>query len=71
MQSCELDAAMFSDDGTADGNSGIDTWNKLFDLAGKKLGSSFAVIAEDLQHKGFEKAGFEDIKIVDYKVLFR
>ena len=70
MQSCELDAAMFSDDGTADGNFGIDTWNKLFDLAGKTLGNSFTVVADDLQRKGFENAGFEDIKVVDYKVLF-
>ena len=68
VQSCELDAAMFSDDGTADGNFGIDTWNKLFDLAGKKLGNSFTVVADDLQRQGFEKAGFEDIKVVNYKV---
>jgi hypothetical protein len=68
VQSCELDAAMLSDDGTADGNYAIDTWNKLFDLAGKKLGNSFTVIADDLQHKGFKKAGFEDITVVDYKV---
>jgi len=68
VQSCELDAAMLSDDGTANDNYGIDTWNKLFDLAGKKLGNSFTVVADDLQQQGFKKAGFEDITVVNYKV---
>ncbi|KAK0649850.1 S-adenosyl-L-methionine-dependent methyltransferase [Cercophora newfieldiana] len=68
VQSCELDAAMLSDDGTTTGNYGIDTWNKLFDLAGKKLGNSFTVIADDLQLQGVKKAGFKDVKVVNYKL---
>lgn len=68
IQSCEIDPAFESDDGTIEGNSAIETWNALFLEGGKKLGISFSVVKENLQFEAMREAGFVDIKQVDHKV---
>lgn len=68
VQSCEADASVSSDDGTADGIPAIKTLNTLFKEGGKKFGRSLCVLEEDLQKKGFEAAGFVDIQEVNFKV---
>lgn len=68
VQSCEIDASFVSDDGTVDEVPGLDLFNKLYQEAGKKCGRSFCVVAEDLQRKSTEAAGFTDIQTVNYKV---
>jgi hypothetical protein len=70
LESCELDAAMLSDDGTTEGNWAIGKWNELFEAGGKKIGNSFTVVADDLQKQGVEKAGFGKVGVADYKVGF-
>ncbi|KAK7420781.1 hypothetical protein QQX98_002585 [Neonectria punicea] len=68
IQSCEIDPAIESDDGTVDGNTSIETWNALYREGGKASGRSFTVVKEDLQVKAMHEAGFVDVKHVDYKV---
>ncbi|KAK1772059.1 S-adenosyl-L-methionine-dependent methyltransferase [Phialemonium atrogriseum] len=68
VQSCEADASVSSDDGTADGIPAIKTLNTLIKEGGKKFGRSLCVLEEDLQKKGFEAAGFVDIQEVNFKV---
>ncbi|KAK4443792.1 S-adenosyl-L-methionine-dependent methyltransferase [Podospora aff. communis PSN243] len=68
LQSCELDAALLSDDGTAEGNWAIGKWNELFEEGGKRIGNSFTVVVDDLQRRGVEKAGFGEVGVVDYKL---
>lgn len=68
VQSCEVDPSFVSDDGTVDQVPGLDKWNNLFQEGGKKCGYSFCVVAENLQEKSMEAAGFIDIRTVNYKV---
>lgn len=48
--------------------SALGQWSKFFVEGGKKLGSSFLVLEEDLQRKGMEAAGFVDIQEAYFKV---
>ncbi|KAI2470355.1 S-adenosyl-L-methionine-dependent methyltransferase [Annulohypoxylon bovei var. microspora] len=69
VQSCECDVEMCSDDGSIKENGVIETfWNPLYKELGKKIGLSFQVLENRFQNKGFEEAGFVDIKEVNYKL---
>lgn len=68
IESIELDATFFSDDGTVSSNPVLMKWNDLFREAGLKTGRSFTVVADDVQTKCIEAAGFTDIKVVPMKV---
>ncbi|KAI0376319.1 S-adenosyl-L-methionine-dependent methyltransferase [Hypomontagnella monticulosa] len=69
VQSCECDVLMCCDDGSIKEDSIFNTfWNPLWREMTKKLGISFQVLEERLQNKGFEEAGFVDIKEVNYKL---
>lgn len=68
VESCEVDVLFVSDDGTVDNVPGLDVWNKLYEEGGKKGGRTFCVVAEDIQRKSMEAAGFTDIQTVNYKV---
>ncbi|KAG8666730.1 hypothetical protein FPOAC1_011545 [Fusarium poae] len=66
VESVEADLRFCSDDGTIDLEPVWGTASKLLVEGGKVMGRSFFVLEE--QKEGIEKAGFEDIKVVDYKV---
>lgn len=68
VQSCEIDPPFYSDDGTADDETAMQTWNKLVREGGKKFGRTFCVVEEGLQVPGIKAAGFVDIQEANYKV---
>ncbi|KAK3342115.1 S-adenosyl-L-methionine-dependent methyltransferase [Lasiosphaeria hispida] len=68
VQSGEVDVEWVSDDGTVEANEAIQTWNRLYRESGKKIGYSFTLVADDVQRKGLEEAGFTDIKVETFKV---
>ena len=45
-------------------------WGKFFIKGGEKSGRSFMVVADGLQRKAMEAAGFVDIQEFDFKVSF-
>ncbi|KAI1098133.1 S-adenosyl-L-methionine-dependent methyltransferase [Jackrogersella minutella] len=67
-QSCEADVEIRSDDGTLTPDSAYVTfWNMLYREAAPKLGVTFQPIDDDVQRKAFEAAGFQNIKVHDFK----
>lgn len=68
VQSCEADVAFFSDDGTTDDEPALRTWEQLYADGGAAMGSTFYLMREERQERAFERAGFEDITVVNYKV---
>ncbi|KAI8665265.1 hypothetical protein NCS56_00961900 [Fusarium sp. Ph1] len=68
VQSCEIDPPFYSDDGTADDNTAMQTWNKVVREGGIKFGRTFCVVDEGLQIPGLEAAGFVDIQQQNFKV---
>ncbi|KAJ4289937.1 hypothetical protein N0V88_006734 [Collariella sp. IMI 366227] len=66
VESFEMDALAFAEDGSIVENSPLDQWGKLFKEAGKMTGRSFMVITEDVQRKGLEAAGFTDLVQWDF-----
>lgn len=67
LESVESDPLMYSDDGTLDGTVLGGKFCELFTEAGKITGSSLTVLADDIQRKAAEEAGFEDVQVVNYK----
>ncbi|KAM0206834.1 hypothetical protein ACHAQI_008060 [Fusarium lateritium] len=65
VQSAEADVRFRSDDGSTELEPIFKTYQKLFEEGSKITGNPFFV--HELQQKAFEKAGFTDVKIVDYK----
>ncbi|KAK0726057.1 S-adenosyl-L-methionine-dependent methyltransferase [Lasiosphaeris hirsuta] len=68
VQSGEVDVAWVSDDGTVEANETVQTWNRLYREGGQKIGCSFTLVADDVQRKGFEEAGFTDIHVETLKI---
>jgi SAM-dependent methyltransferase len=66
IESVEADVRIRCDDGTAELEPVWKTCDKMYEEGGKVLNRSFFV--SDLQVEGMKKAGFVDIKTVDYKV---
>ncbi|KAF4448164.1 hypothetical protein F53441_8399 [Fusarium austroafricanum] len=66
IESAEADVRIRSDDGTMDLEPVWETSNKMYEEGSKVLGRDFFV--SDLQVKGMEKAGFTNLKTVDYKI---
>ncbi|KAF4459091.1 hypothetical protein FALBO_14151 [Fusarium albosuccineum] len=67
-QSCEADVHFYSDDGTTESEPVLKTWARLYEEGGKAMGRPFFLLQDQLQEKGFNEAGFTDIKVVDYKL---
>ncbi|CAG7564463.1 unnamed protein product [Fusarium equiseti] len=65
VQSAEADVEFRCDDGSVDLEPNLQLFKKLFVEGGKLINTPFFVY--DLQVKGFEEAGFEEIRTVDYK----
>ncbi|KAJ4211858.1 hypothetical protein NW759_012146 [Fusarium solani] len=68
VQSRKIDPPFYSDDGTADDNTAMQTWNKVVREGGIKFGRTFCVVDEGLQVPGLEAAGFVDIQQQNFKV---
>ncbi|KAJ4172271.1 hypothetical protein NW754_002462 [Fusarium falciforme] len=66
IQSAEADVEFRSDDGTSERQDVLRLGKKMYEEGGKALGLPFFV--HDLQKKGIEEAGFQDIKMVEYKI---
>ncbi|KAM5526678.1 Phosphoethanolamine N-methyltransferase 3-like protein 1 [Fusarium oxysporum f. sp. phaseoli] len=65
IQSCEADVTFRSDDGTTELEPAFQTWRKLYEEGGKKLGNPTFV--HGLQRQAIEEAGFTGVKVTDYK----
>lgn len=70
IETVESDAMIFAEDGSIAEGSPIEQWGKMFGEAGRKIGRSFLVIGEDVQRKGLEAAGFQDLVQWDFNVGF-
>ncbi|KAK1751469.1 mRNA 3'-end-processing protein yth1 [Echria macrotheca] len=68
IQDCEIDVRFRSDDGTTEGVAAMEKWSELFELSGRKTGASFTVVADDLQRRSLEEAGFVDVQVRTFKV---
>lgn len=68
IQSSELDAAIRSDDGTAEPHPVLARWTQMFREAGQKMGRPFTIVADGLQYSSMRAAGFTDITVVNKKV---
>ncbi|KAJ4129233.1 hypothetical protein NW768_007768 [Fusarium equiseti] len=66
VQSAEADVEFRCDDGTVDLEPSLKLFKKIFEDGGKLINTPFFVY--DMQVKGFEEAGFEEIHTVDYKI---
>jgi SAM-dependent methyltransferase len=66
VQSAEADVEFRCDDGTVDLEPNLKVFKKIFEEGGKLINTPFFVY--DMQVKGFEEAGFEEIHTVDYKI---
>ncbi|KAK1749537.1 S-adenosyl-L-methionine-dependent methyltransferase [Echria macrotheca] len=68
VESGEVEVDFVSDDGTVKQDSSLALWGKMCNETGKKIGRPFTVLTDGLQREGMEKAGFVDIKTVEYKL---
>ena len=68
VESFEASPTIESDDDTVKPDSALGQWGPIFIKASKMIGNTFTVVADDLQRKGVEHAGFTEIKQWDSKV---
>src|SRR5699024_9655704 len=68
LESYEGAANTESDDGSVVDTSAISQWGRIFINFGESIGRSFTIVADNVQPKAMEGAGFVDIKEVDFKV---
>jgi ubiquinone/menaquinone biosynthesis C-methylase UbiE len=68
IETFEASPTIESDDDTVKPDSAMGQWGPIFIKASKIIGNTFTVVADDLQRKGIENAGFTDIKQWDSKV---
>ncbi|KAH7142171.1 S-adenosyl-L-methionine-dependent methyltransferase [Dactylonectria macrodidyma] len=67
LESFEASPTIESDDGTVTPTSALGRWGPIFIDGSKKSGRTFTVIADGLQRKYMEEAGFVDIQEWDFK----
>ncbi|KAJ4385517.1 hypothetical protein N0V93_009946 [Gnomoniopsis smithogilvyi] len=67
VESFEGSPHMVADDGTVGEKSAISQWGRFFEEGGKVMGRTFMVVAEGLQRKAMEEAGFVDIGEWDFQ----
>ncbi|UPK99997.1 hypothetical protein LCI18_010932 [Fusarium solani-melongenae] len=67
LESFEASPTIESDDGTVTPESAMGQWDKIFIEGSKSSGRSFTVLADNLQRKAMEEAGFVDIEEWNYK----
>lgn len=68
LESFEASPTIESDDGTVTPESAMGQWDKIFIEGSRSSGRSFTVLADNLQRKAMEEAGFVDIEEWNYKV---
>ncbi|SPO04389.1 related to TAM domain methyltransferase [Cephalotrichum gorgonifer] len=67
LETQEGSGAFTSDDGTVGEKAALNQWGKIFANFGKTIGRPFTVVADGIQRKAMEAAGFVDIQEIDYK----
>lgn len=70
VESLDNDGFFICDDDTMPPKTALGQWGSIFQEGAKAMGSkaSFAIISEELQRKGLEKAGFVNIQEKVHKV---
>ncbi|KAI0018998.1 S-adenosyl-L-methionine-dependent methyltransferase [Xylariomycetidae sp. FL0641] len=69
VQTAEPEVDFRSDDNTVPEDSAMKTfWERLYHEATQKMDVSFEILTEDLQRKGMEQAGFEEITVKEFKL---
>ena len=59
-----------SDDGTVTDSSAMGQWGQIFIHFGETIGRSFTIVADGVQRKAMEAAGFVDIQEQEFKVRY-
>ncbi|KAH7006931.1 S-adenosyl-L-methionine-dependent methyltransferase [Ilyonectria destructans] len=67
LESFEASPTIESDDGTVTPESAMGQWADIFIEGSKSTGRTFTVIADNLQRKAMEEAGFVDIEEWNFK----
>ncbi|SPO01561.1 related to methyltransferase [Cephalotrichum gorgonifer] len=67
LETHEGSAGWESDDNSLKEDSALDQWGKMCHNFGNSIGRSFTIVADGVQRKAMEAAGFVDIQEVDYK----
>ncbi|KAL6399709.1 hypothetical protein AUP68_17116 [Ilyonectria robusta] len=68
LESFEASPTIESDDGTVTPESAMGQWADIFIEGSKTTGRTFTVLADNLQRKAMEEAGFVDIEEWNFKV---
>lgn len=68
IESHEASPDIGSDDDTVKETSAMGQWGKIFFEGGRKLQRPFSVLEDEMQRKGMEEAGFENIEECNIKV---
>lgn len=68
VESFEGAAYFESDDGTLTEAHALGQWGKLFANFGETIGRPFTLVADDIQKRSMQAAGFVDIHEAEYKV---
>ena len=64
----ESTAVIESDDDTVTEATALGQWGRIFGNFGETIGRSFTVVADGIQERAMQAAGFVDIHVVEYKV---
>lgn len=68
LESYEAAPDTEADDGSVPDTSAISQWGRIFINFGEGIGQSFTVVADNVQPKAMEGAGFVDIEVANFKV---
>lgn len=68
IESYEGTALVESDDGSITERHAMGQWGRIFIHFGETIGRSFTVVADGVQRKAMEAAGFVDIQEEEHKV---
>lgn len=68
LESYEGRPIVESDDGSVTETSAMGQWGRIFIHFGETIGRSFTIVADGVQRKSMEAAGFVDIQEEEHKV---
>ncbi|KAK1752874.1 S-adenosyl-L-methionine-dependent methyltransferase [Echria macrotheca] len=68
LETVEGDLRLQCDDGTVNAEPALNKWSELFEEAGRKSGRSMKVVADGLQRRAMETAGYVNIKSQVFKL---
>ncbi|KAK1781460.1 S-adenosyl-L-methionine-dependent methyltransferase [Copromyces sp. CBS 386.78] len=70
IEHMDASGAVWSDDGTVEEDMAIGQWGKLWQEAGRHLGTPFDILEKNTQEEGMKEAGFVNISKTTYPVSF-